>query len=128
MQTELWYNGFVTKQFVKKSEQIAMKLIPDLLAELEQISRDEDRPLGYVARELMIRGLALYRVDGRLRDEPQAAKHLAPVVATIGPATHAMTKAEIQRTINADEIAEAASRLKPRGRTQKVGVLKGKTG
>lgn len=68
MQNELWYNLQVPKQFQKKTEQVAIKMTPELHEALEKIRVAEDRPLGYIARELMIRGLALYKKDGLLRD------------------------------------------------------------
>lgn len=52
----------------KKSEQVLVNVAPATFETLSVIAETEDRPLGYVARELMIRGLALYRQDGRLRD------------------------------------------------------------
>lgn len=52
----------------KKSEQVLINLSPELHAKVVQIAQTEDRPLGYVARELMHRGLSLYIRDGLLRD------------------------------------------------------------
>jgi hypothetical protein len=68
----------------KKSEQVLIMLVPETFADIKSIAAAEDRPLGYVARELMIRGLGLYRSDGRLRDD---ANGDSKVVASIGPAT-----------------------------------------
>lgn len=69
----------------KKSEQVLVMLVPEMFEHLKLIAAAEDRPLGYVARELMVRGLALYQVDGVLKGEPVTAK--SKVAATIGPAT-----------------------------------------
>ncbi|MBX3288388.1 MAG: hypothetical protein KF855_03490 [Acidobacteria bacterium] len=53
----------------KKDEPLSLKVQPSLLVVLKEISEREDRPVGYVARELMVRGLGLYQQDGRVRDE-----------------------------------------------------------
>jgi len=81
----------------KKSEQVAVKLAPATLEMIEQICQIEDRPVGYVVRELMVRGLSQYQIDGRLRDLPQPERHLAPVVATIAPANE---RSDAQRMID----------------------------
>ncbi len=59
----------VTSNFEKKEITIGMKVQETIRRQIEEIAADEDRPVGYVARELMIRGIALYRLDGKLRDE-----------------------------------------------------------
>lgn len=68
MRKDIWYNVAMPKGFEKKGEPLTLKVQPSLLSALKAISETEDRPLGYVARELMVRGLALYRLDGKLRD------------------------------------------------------------
>ena len=62
-----------------------MKVQSSLLDRLTEIAEHEDRPIGYVARELMLRGLNLYESDARLRDSavPQTAGEPAPIVARI---------------------------------------------
>jgi hypothetical protein len=81
MQNSLWYNKVVPAQPEKKDQPLALRVPESLLNMLAEIAVIQDRPLGYVARELMVRGLALYRADGKLRDDAPARK--APVVATI---------------------------------------------
>lgn len=96
MKNNLWYNlGVPTK--TKKSYQVLVKIDQYTYDTLAGIAEGEDRPLGYVARELMIRGIVLYENDGRLRDEPPVRK-LAPVVARIDPGSE-MTKEEIRRSL-----------------------------
>lgn len=68
MQKEVWYNRAVAGITMKKTEQLAMKLLPETFEKLSLIAEVEDRPVGYVARELMLRGMVLYAVDGNLRD------------------------------------------------------------
>jgi hypothetical protein len=70
MQNKLWYNQAVPYKAEKKSVQIAVKLPESVFQLIEQVCSKEDRPVGYVARELMLRGLTLYRNDGLLRDQP----------------------------------------------------------
>jgi len=81
----------------KKSEQILINVTPSTYKLLAKIAESEDRPIGYVARELMARGLSQYQIDGRLRDPPQPERHLAPVVATIAPANE---RSDAQRMID----------------------------
>src|SRR5436190_19923355 len=83
-------SSLVAVNFEKKEVPVTMKVTDSVKLALDGICADNDRPLSYVARELMLRGLALYRQDGRLKDE--AAAHRAPVVATIGS-----EKAEVRR-------------------------------
>ena len=58
-------------RFEKKDQPLALRVPVSLLKLINEISDKEDRPVGYVARELMIRGLALYQNDGKLRDDPK---------------------------------------------------------
>lgn len=67
MRNIVWYNRSVPQPSTKKSEQIAFKVVPAVAAQLSEIAAQEDRPVGYVARELMMRGLALYQQDGQLK-------------------------------------------------------------
>lgn len=62
------YIGNMPQKSQKKSEQILIMVVPETFAEVKMIAKREDRPLGYVARELMHRGLGLYRRDGLLKD------------------------------------------------------------
>lgn len=101
MRESSWYNVEVPKSQEKKTVNFSLKLPASLIDALAEIAEREDRPLGYVGRELMTRGLANYREDGRLRDEQ--TQHLAPVVATITPAQHKadeMRADEIRRQLN----------------------------
>lgn len=68
-QKSLCYNKIVVAKFEKKDQPLALRVPGSLLEEITNISETEDRPLGYVARELMIRGLELYRRDGLLRSK-----------------------------------------------------------
>lgn len=62
------YNINMPVNTEKKSETVLINLTPSAFKELAKIAQTEDRPVGYVARELMARGLAQYQHDGRLRD------------------------------------------------------------
>lgn len=66
------YKGNMARKSQKKSEQVLVMLVPETFNELKSIATAEDRPLGYVARELMIRGLNLYAQDGYLKDNNSA--------------------------------------------------------
>lgn len=52
----------------KKIDFIGLKVGGPDKEDLIEISIEHDRPLGYVARELMLRGLAAYRRDGKLKE------------------------------------------------------------
>lgn len=64
----------------KKSEQVLVNLPPSVYEALSQIAEREDRPNGYVARELMMRGLAMYQRDGHLRHDDQPPLQGIPTV------------------------------------------------
>jgi hypothetical protein len=68
MQNKLWYNFVVPNKPEKKDQPLALRVPISLLRTIEEIAVNTDRPVGYVARELMVRGLSLYRQDGQLRD------------------------------------------------------------
>lgn len=80
------YNRDMPVQAEKKSEQVLVNLTPSAHAELAEIAEIEDRKMGYVARELMIRGLALYRQDGQPRNGSVPKKVLATAI-TVGKET-----------------------------------------
>lgn len=48
--------------------QLSVKIDEDIERELEAIALQYDRPKGYIARNLMLRGLNLFKKDGLLRD------------------------------------------------------------
>lgn len=52
----------------KKSEQVLVNLDPPTFHIIKQIALVEDRPLGNVARNLLLRGLNQFSIDGKLRD------------------------------------------------------------
>jgi hypothetical protein len=88
-----------------------MKVQASLLDRLNAIAGEEDRPIGYVARELMLRGLKQYEADGRLREPVSTgtstgAADPAPVIARIEPAQRNATPDddtdEIRRRLEAE--------------------------
>lgn len=58
----------------KRNETVPVKLSLLEKGEFEEIAGAEDRPLGYVIRELALRGKAAYRKDHRLKEAPEPAK------------------------------------------------------
>jgi len=120
MQEIFCYNISVKpKNFEKKEESIAMKIEPSIKREIEEIAFADSRTVSAVAGALMIRGLALYRRDGKLRDEGLPS---GVFVATLNEpksklAAHPSSKEVVHgRLMNDAEAAEAARRLKPRKR------------
>ncbi len=102
--------------YEKKEIPVTMKITESTKLILEKICTRQDRPMSYVTRELMLRGLSLFEIDGKLRDEitDEAPKHLAPVVATITP--------HDPRTIDDEDI----NQIRKRVGQQRVGMLKEK--
>jgi hypothetical protein len=85
----------------KKEVTVGVRIAESTKRQLDKIVEAEDRTIGYVARELMIRGLALYQIDGRLRDEGQTGvKSLKAPLAVISPGHEAAERRRIQREIN----------------------------
>lgn len=66
--------SYQNHQSPKKAEMIGLKIEASDKEALIKICQSEDRPLGYVARELMLRGLADYRRDGQLKDSEVRGK------------------------------------------------------
>jgi hypothetical protein len=52
----------------KKEVTVGTRVDEETKRILDRIVEKEDRTLGYVTRELMLRGLALYKQDGLLRE------------------------------------------------------------
>ncbi len=133
------YNRDMADFGEKKSEQVLINITPTTLNMLRQVMVIEGRALGYVARELMLRGLDSYVDDGSLRGPeidsgreaakraiaegirqaiPEPKTKLAPAVVS-HPSSKKVVRdmfglEEIQRTINDDELAEAKRRTTPR--------------
>jgi hypothetical protein len=80
-----WYNVGMPNQFEKKDVPLPMKVTESIKLELERIAIALDRPVSYVARELMLRGLGLYEIDGLLRDAGPEKKR--PLGKRIGEIT-----------------------------------------
>lgn len=113
MQNNLWYNHVVPSHTEKKDQPLALRVPVSLLETLGEIARAEDRPLGYVARELMGRGLALYRVDRKLRDDANVE---SKVVASIAPASIEEVRRLYEQNQAAGETRAAfGSKLKIKG-------------
>ena len=108
------YKVSVAENYEKKDVGIATRVPESTKRLLEEIAYDHDRKVGYVIRELLGRGLALYEIDGRLKDVARASVraaaevNLAPVVAAIP---------------SADEVGKIQHEI---GERKKLPVLKGK--
>lgn len=107
MREKFDYKRNMPQDAPKKTEQILINVDPETFAIIEEIREKEDRQRGYVARELMLRGLALYSRDGRLRDEVKADPF---------PNVGRSTKQDVQRMIDSDQIVEIEKRIKSRKR------------
>lgn len=71
MDANLCYNFAVPG---KKEITVGTRIDEETQRKLERIVDLEDRKIGYVVRELMLRGLALYEIDGKLRDAQSERK------------------------------------------------------
>lgn len=69
IQRNLCYNSGVSSNTEKKDQPLSLRVPSSVITKLNEISEAEDRPLGYVARELLIRGLSLYDVDRKLKEK-----------------------------------------------------------
>lgn len=124
MREKLCFNRFVA--FEKKEIVVGLKVGASTKRSLDRIVAEHDRTISYVARELLLRGLAAYEADGILRAAdatPKADRQIAPVVATIHGGQP--TKADVRRMIEQPEIDEIERRIKPNKR-QTVPLLKEK--
>lgn len=72
--TNVGYNLHMPVDAEKLSEQILVNVASSTYQVLDDIRIEHDRRLGYVARELMLRGLAQYRRDGLLREPEKGLK------------------------------------------------------
>ncbi len=117
------YNQHMPTGSPKKTEPILINLDPETFKVVLEVCKTEDRPKGYVARLLMLRGLALYRRDGKLRDEGLPSGVFMATLESPNQkdaakpgklVAHPSSKQEIQRTINDAEIAEIERRVKPK--------------
>jgi hypothetical protein len=107
------YKGNMPVNGVKKSEQVLINLSPEVHALVTQIALNEDRPLGYVARELMQRGLNLYGKDGLLRDQ-QLPEISAAAQRKIQGNIRPSTDSEIKRVPHLGKLTnETANKQKP---------------
>lgn len=97
-----------------------INVVPDDAVLLKQIAGDEDRAVGYVARELMLRGLALYKQDGKLKGEPSSVLSagsvpISKVAARIEPGKERNpTKEDARRMLDTDSatLSETTKRRK----------------
>lgn len=114
------YKVYVPSNYEKKEIGVATRVSDSIKRQLDEIAYEHDRTIGYVIRELLVRGLAAYSVDGKFKDEPLTVQQrpLAPVVAHLGSV--AAEKDAIRRSV-IDEAQPAIS-----NRQQKIGVLKEK--
>lgn len=61
----------------KRIETLPVKFSANEKKAIEKIGKEKDRPKGYVIRELMLRGLVQYWLDGELRVNQQTLETLA---------------------------------------------------
>lgn len=91
--------------FSGKNDTVIGTKVPETMkTRLESIAAEEDRTVSYVIRQLIIRGLSLYEMDGNLRGEApaKAMRQLAPVVARIERGE--ISKQDVQRMIDSQDI------------------------
>lgn len=114
LSANICYKVFVPPIYEKKDVGIATRVPDSIKRRLDEIADEHDRKPAYVIRELLLRGLSLYEVDGKLRGEApaKAMRQLAPVVARIERGE--MTKQDVQRMIESQD--------EPKRRTLKIPV------
>lgn len=107
-----------------KGTRLNLRISEGFRDDIERLADYHGLSLSSYAHSLLVKAVRREReatpeVFGTIQPE----RHLAPVVATITPATP--TKAEVRRMINQDEIDEIERRVTPR-KTQNVPMLKQK--
>lgn len=78
----------------KKEIPVTMKLSEQQLLMLEDICARHDRPRSYVARELMLRGIALYKQDGKIREADEVVRTVTFREKDKEPYTHVLASIE----------------------------------
>jgi hypothetical protein len=107
------YNVSVPSVYEKKEAGIGTRIPESVKRRIEEIAVSEERKVADVIRLLLLRGLALYEQDGRMRDDQKPDRKLAPVVARIG--RDEMSKQEIQRSLDKSETIKVPVRKKVSG-------------
>jgi hypothetical protein len=72
----IYMDSYPKKGREKRNEFLGIKVGESEKETLAEIALEHDRPLGYVGRELMLRGLAQYRRDGLLKEPPTPIERL----------------------------------------------------
>lgn len=93
MLEKLCYVPLVPSKNEKYQHVVGTKVTESTKRQLEEIAAADDRTVSYVIRELMLRGLALYQVDGLVKgDPPPGTRKTATKIVT-----HSAGKAQVQR-------------------------------
>ncbi len=110
---------------MNKETRLNLRITEELRGDIETLAAYHGLAMSSYAHSLLVKSIRQAKEEHPeafgITEQPQ--RHLAPVVATITPATP--TKAEVRRMINQDEIAEIERRVTPR-KTQNVPMLKQK--
>jgi hypothetical protein len=110
------YNFRMSSKEEKKSKQILVNVGESVDRLIDTIAKKEDRPAGYVVRELMLRGLTLYMADGILKDSEIAVTSKG--VASGGEVhviPHPSSRAVAQRMIDDADISIPAKHKRKTG-------------
>ena len=112
---------------MNKETRLNLRITEELRGDIETLAAYHGLAMSSYAHSLLVKSVRQAKEDyPDAFGIAQPARHLAPVVATIGsPRAEELSRSEIQRTINTDEIAEAKRRTTPR-KTQSLSVLKQK--
>lgn len=98
----LCYNHSVPRNYEKKDAPIATRVPDAMKRQLDAIAEEHDRTVGYIIRELLGRGLAMYQADGQLRQSgiPAAEVRVGKVVAKIEPSDEIKERNRLRREFN----------------------------
>jgi predicted transcriptional regulator len=112
MNVNICYKVVVPVNHEKKDVGIATRIPESIDQRLKEIADEHDRKPAYVIRELLLRGLSLYEMDGNLRGEApaKAMRQLAPVVARIERGE--MSRQDVQRMVESTETIKVPVRKK----------------
>lgn len=100
----------------KKEIMIGTKVGESVKREIDRIADADNRKAAYVIRELLMRGLTLYRLDGKLRDDSKPGVMAAEILIDSSSVkrgkvvgTISSPLAETRRMVNSDQVERMTS-------------------
>ena len=99
MNENLCFNAFVPADYEKKEVSVAARIPERMLRELDDIASSHDRTRGYVIRELLARGLEVYRANGVLKPDIKGVRTIREPITMIEPGEETKQRRSIEREL-----------------------------